>query len=172
MSSIGEKIRKLRRMREISQEELGQAIGVTRQTISKWEADAMRPNVDNIQSLCNFFEVELSYFIDEGAVKDSAAPSPYESFAQILALRNSLMLGRAVLFAVLFALSACGCVAAAMTVYPVRINQNMLWHATDMMFSTEHVIIFAVFSALFAVLAAVHFVRYAAGRSALSDIVF
>ena len=82
------------------------------------------------------------------------------------------MLGRAVLFAVLFALSACGCVAAAMTVYPVRINQNMLWHATDMMFGTEHVIIFAVFSALFAVLAAVHFVRYAAGRSALSDIVF
>ena len=54
MSSIGEKIRKLRRMRDISQEELGQAIGVTRQTISKWEADAMRPNVDNIQSLCNF----------------------------------------------------------------------------------------------------------------------
>ena len=39
MITLGEKIKKLRKDREITQEQLGVAVGVARQTISKWEAD-------------------------------------------------------------------------------------------------------------------------------------
>ena len=45
MITLGEKIKKLRKDREIPQEQLGVAVGVARQTISKWEADVMSPNI-------------------------------------------------------------------------------------------------------------------------------
>ena len=65
MITLGEKIKKLRKDREITQEQLGVAVGVARQTISKWEADVMSPNIENIRSLSSFFAVDSSYFVDK-----------------------------------------------------------------------------------------------------------
>ena len=41
--TIGNKIYDLRRKRGLSQEQLGFEIDVSRQTVSKWELDVMRP---------------------------------------------------------------------------------------------------------------------------------
>lgn len=71
MMTTGEKIKKLRRQKGLSQEELGFAINVTRQTISKWEADTMQPSTDNIVELCNQFDVDPNFFLnDDGASCD------------------------------------------------------------------------------------------------------
>lgn len=73
MLSIGQKIRVLRKSKNISQEELGLEIGVSRQTISKWEANTMNPNTENIKQLCDVFGVTADYFIsdEEIAVTDT-----------------------------------------------------------------------------------------------------
>lgn len=63
MSSIEDKIYKLRKRRGLSQEELAEAVGVSRQTISKWEMGRAVPDTTNIIELSRFFEVELGYFI-------------------------------------------------------------------------------------------------------------
>lgn len=65
--NIGQKIRELRKSKKISQEELGLEIGVSRQTVNKWEADIVMPSADNIKVLCEYFNVRADYFISDEA---------------------------------------------------------------------------------------------------------
>lgn len=65
MEQIGDKIYKLRREKAFSQEELGFQIGVSRQTISKWEANSVQPNLENIKSLCEIFNVGIDFFLSD-----------------------------------------------------------------------------------------------------------
>ena len=63
--TIGNKIYDLRRKRGLSQEQLGFEIDVSRQTVSKWELDIMRPTTDNIRAMCAFFEVSAEVFLND-----------------------------------------------------------------------------------------------------------
>lgn len=65
MQTIGEKIRELRKSKKISQEELAFQLGVSRQTIHKWEGSDARPGTDNLKLLCDYFKVSSDYFINE-----------------------------------------------------------------------------------------------------------
>lgn len=55
--TIGQKITNLRKARGMTQEELSEFIGVTRQTISKWELDTSTPDLDYLCKLCDLFGV-------------------------------------------------------------------------------------------------------------------
>ena len=72
MESIGEKIYNLRKEKGVSQEELSFALGVSRQTISRWERDTVKPTVENLESLTKFFGVNSDYFLNEevAAIKE------------------------------------------------------------------------------------------------------
>lgn len=59
--SLGNKILELRKKEGLSQEELGEKIGVTRQTISNWELDETVPNSEQLKLLSK----ELKISIDE-----------------------------------------------------------------------------------------------------------
>ncbi|AMB97604.1 hypothetical protein AWM74_04885 [Aerococcus urinaeequi] len=62
---IGEKIKKIRLERKISQEKLANHLYVSRQTISRWETGKVIPNMDNILQLSTFFDEPVSFFIGE-----------------------------------------------------------------------------------------------------------
>ncbi len=69
MTTIGEKIRELRKNKNISQETLAFDVGVSRQTIHKWENDVMQPSTDNLKALGDYFNVDINYFFnDSGSV--------------------------------------------------------------------------------------------------------
>ena len=51
--SFGKNINKLRKKAGYSQEELGDKIGVTRQTISKWELEQTSPSLNDINKIAN-----------------------------------------------------------------------------------------------------------------------
>lgn len=54
--SFGQNLQFLRRMRnDMTQEVLAEKLGVSRQTISKWELDAAYPEMDKLVELCNLF---------------------------------------------------------------------------------------------------------------------
>ena len=59
MQSIGTTIRRLRKERNITQEELSEAIGVTPQAVSKWENEAGLPDISQLVPLANFFCVSM-----------------------------------------------------------------------------------------------------------------
>lgn len=63
MDTLGDKIYKLRKQLGFSQEELGFRIGVTRQTISKWEMNTMQPSAENIIALYSIFNVSADTFL-------------------------------------------------------------------------------------------------------------
>ena len=61
---VGERILKLRKENNISQEELGFKINVIRQTISKWENNETSPDLNNLKSLAKIFNVSTDYLIN------------------------------------------------------------------------------------------------------------
>lgn len=71
METIGEKIRKLRRGQNLSQEVLAFELGVSRQTVHKWEIEAMQPNADNLKALSDYFNIDINYFFIDNDSKSS-----------------------------------------------------------------------------------------------------
>ena len=55
--TMGEIIRRLRRERDLTQEELAEQIGVTSQAVSKWENNTGMPDISQIVPLANLFGV-------------------------------------------------------------------------------------------------------------------
>ena len=53
----------LRRKAGLSQEELADLLGVTRQAVQKWEAGTSRPDMDNLTALAAYFNVTLDYLV-------------------------------------------------------------------------------------------------------------
>ena len=77
--TLGQKITNLRKARGMTQEELSEAIGVTRQTISKWELDTSTPDLDYLCKLCDLFGVTADYLIrPEKETVETAPPPPTE----------------------------------------------------------------------------------------------
>jgi len=64
--TLGEKILKLRKARGWSQEELAGHIGVTRQALSRWEADAAVPDTVNVVQMADLFGVSTDYLLRDG----------------------------------------------------------------------------------------------------------
>ena len=57
--TTGEKIAALRREKGLSQEGLGEQLGLSRQAVSKWEADQAVPTMDNLVELSRLFGVPV-----------------------------------------------------------------------------------------------------------------
>ncbi len=77
--TLGQKITNLRKARGMTQEELSEAVGVTRQTISKWELDTSTPDLDYLCKLCDLFGVTADYLIrPEKETVETAPPLPTE----------------------------------------------------------------------------------------------
>lgn len=71
---IAERLRSLRRSRELSQVQLARGLGVGKQSISNWENDNIMPSVEMLERMASFFEVTTDYLlgreedVDEGLV--------------------------------------------------------------------------------------------------------
>lgn len=62
---LGEKIRNLRKADNISQEELAEKLGVSRQSISLWENEQTQPSLENIIALAEIFGVTTDVLLME-----------------------------------------------------------------------------------------------------------
>lgn len=56
---FNEKLQQLRKQKEITQEELAEAIYVSRTAISKWESGKGYPSIDSLKALSKFFGVTI-----------------------------------------------------------------------------------------------------------------
>lgn len=91
--SLAENLRLLRKKEGMSQEELADAMGISRQAVSKWESGRTRPDMERTMALAAFFGVTVDALItDESAetkreVVNTAAgnrPKPVHFTAGIL----------------------------------------------------------------------------------------
>ena len=70
--TTGEKIAALRREHKLSQEALGEKLGLSRQAVSKWEADQAVPTMDNLMELSRLFGVPVDTLLRP----DAPFPAP------------------------------------------------------------------------------------------------
>lgn len=61
--NIADRIQSLRKAKGISQEELADAVGVSRQAVSKWEGEQSIPDIDKVIIMSDFFEVTTDYIL-------------------------------------------------------------------------------------------------------------
>ena len=69
--TIGQRIAECRKALGISQEGLGEQMGVSRQAISKWEADGAIPEIDKLIALSRLFGVSVGWLL---GTEDSPKP--------------------------------------------------------------------------------------------------
>ena len=62
---IGEKIASLRNLAGMSQEQLAEKLGVSRQSVSKWEMDQALPQIDKVLLLCEIFNISADKLLRE-----------------------------------------------------------------------------------------------------------
>ena len=60
---LGEKLRRLRIARQLSQEQLADKLQVSRQAISKWELGESTPDTENLILLSKFYGVSIDYLL-------------------------------------------------------------------------------------------------------------
>jgi len=63
MSSLGSRINEYRRQRNITQEQLADAMGVTPQAVSKWENDISCPDITLLPQIADYFSVSMDRLV-------------------------------------------------------------------------------------------------------------
>lgn len=94
-TTLGRRIQEGRKAAELSQEALGERLGVSRQAVSKWEADAAIPELENLIAMSRIFGVTVGCLlgVEEAAKTDredqTPAPEPDWSRIETLAAKYS-----------------------------------------------------------------------------------
>ena len=78
--TVGEKIQKYRKDLDLSQEELGQKLLVSRQTISLWEKDQTVPTIDNLIRLREIFGVSVDEILGFETIEQNNEILPNELY--------------------------------------------------------------------------------------------
>lgn len=63
--TLGEKITRQRKERNYTQEQLADILGVSRQSISKWETDLAYPETEKLLELGKLFDCSMDYLLKE-----------------------------------------------------------------------------------------------------------
>ena len=62
---FGDNLKLIRKSKNISQEELAEKLGVSRQSVSKWETGENYPSMYNIMCLCDIFKFKINNLVHE-----------------------------------------------------------------------------------------------------------
>lgn len=76
---LAEKIIKLRKQQGWSQEELAMKLGISRQSVSKWESTASIPDLDKIIKLSELFGVSMDYLLKDSEDDENVVAYPDEN---------------------------------------------------------------------------------------------
>lgn len=72
--AFAEKLKSIRKQAGLSQEQLAEKLGVSRQAVTKWETDAGIPDIENIMAISSLFDIS----IDELLSNERGAKKPTE----------------------------------------------------------------------------------------------
>lgn len=73
---LSDNLRDLRRQHKLSQEEVAEAIGVSRQAVAKWENGDTTPDIINCMALAKLYSVTLDDLVNYQREKSNGFPVP------------------------------------------------------------------------------------------------
>ena len=63
--SLGTNIQYLRKLNKLTQEQFAERMDITRQTVSRWEADEVTPELNKLVEMCSTFSCKLDELVRE-----------------------------------------------------------------------------------------------------------
>ena len=69
--SLGQRIARLRKNKGLTQEELGDKVGVSSQAVSKWETDSSVPDVMLLVKIANLFDISVDELLGNDRIKET-----------------------------------------------------------------------------------------------------
>lgn len=113
--NLADRIQQLRKSRGISQEELADRIGVSRQAVSKWESGQTSPDLEKIVLLSDYFEVTTDYLLK--GVSPTQAQTEPDQTASVQSVPAQIVPDVQIFTMAGSALNLIGLIAAAMIWY-------------------------------------------------------
>ncbi len=87
--NIGETIKKLRKEREITQEEFAEILGVSCQSVSRWENNSCYPDIELIPIIAAFFDISTDKLMGVDEVAEKKAVDQYlKDFQAAISIGN------------------------------------------------------------------------------------
>ena len=86
--SLGDKLAKLRKDNNYTQEQLAELLDVSRQAVSKWESDVAYPETDKLIKLSELYNCSVDYLLKDGGEQKRTAPVSF-SFRNLYFERKS-----------------------------------------------------------------------------------
>ena len=80
--TLGEKLSKLRKEYNYTQEQLADILGVSRQSISKWESDIAYPETEKLIELGKLFECSMDYLLKDEVTEKTGASVSESTFTE------------------------------------------------------------------------------------------
>ena len=65
---FGDNLKRLRKSKKISQEALAEKVGVSRQSVSKWETGEAYPEMSNLLALCTIFHCNINDLVNDNII--------------------------------------------------------------------------------------------------------
>lgn len=63
--NLADNLKKIRKEHNLSQEQLAEALGVSRQAVSKWESNGAYPEMDKVLQLCQMFNLNIDDLLNQ-----------------------------------------------------------------------------------------------------------
>ncbi len=82
--TVGQRIAQKRKELGLSQEALGERLGVSRQAIYKWESDAALPEIEKLVNLSRVFSVSIDWLLGEGEESRELTPDQLRMVEEIV----------------------------------------------------------------------------------------
>lgn len=80
---LKEKLRKLRKERNLTQEQLAEKLNVSRQAITKWETSEAIPDIENLRQISKFFDISIDELLREETALEIKETNSYHYIKEI-----------------------------------------------------------------------------------------
>lgn len=141
---FGDNLKKLRKMKKLSQEDLAEKMRVSRQSVSKWETGDAYPEMNNILELCRIFHCNINDLVNDSIIDlDSLDDEIKMSVVKFKSEQQSKMKVLSKVIAVLAKIGRIACIIAIPVVIATMIlasivtskmelsNNEIVWNGND-----------------------------------------
>lgn len=80
--TLAEKVKSIRKQAGMSQEQLAEKLGVSRQAVTKWETDAGIPDIENVMAISALFDISIDDLLSNEKVARQPTDYLFESITE------------------------------------------------------------------------------------------